>query len=74
MMQPECFIAYAPRGGGSIVRCDLHRRRKRCVRLVYRTQDTLSVGVLQDRQFFSPDEKRFYATIGSDDIYGGWRA
>jgi len=60
-------------GRGSIVRCDLHRRRKRCVRLVYRTQGLrLSVGVLQDRQFLLADEKRFYATIGSD-IYGGWR-
>jgi hypothetical protein len=73
MMQPECFIAYAPRGGGLL-----------CAVTYFAYGDDVAgwfVGLkdyaypsayFRIENFFSPGNKRFYATNGSD-IYGGWR-
>jgi hypothetical protein len=72
MMQPECFIAYAPRGGGLLC----------AVTYIADGEDVSGWFIgLKDygypsayfkiESFFSPDKKRFYATTGSD-VYGGW--
>ena len=73
MMQPKCFIAYAPRGGGLL-----------CAMTYFAYGDDVAgwfVGLkdygyasayFRIENFFSPANKRFYATAGSD-IYGGWR-
>jgi len=72
MMQPECFIAYAPRGGGLL-----------CAVTYFPVGDDVAgwfVGLkdyaypsayFRIESFFSPGDKRFYATRGSD-VYGGW--
>lgn len=69
---PQCFVAYAPRGAGLL-----------CA-LVYtvRGDDVLGwwVGMVDGEyqtafflleQYFSPDEQAFYATRGGD-LYRGW--
>jgi len=72
MTQSECFLAYAPRGGGLL-----------CALTYFPLDDDVAgwfVGLkdyaypsayFRIERFFSVDDKRFYATRGSD-IYGGW--
>lgn len=69
----ESFIAYAPRGGGLL-----------CALACFDDGDGVAgwftglkdyaypAAYFRVENFFSPDDKRFYATEGYD-LYGGWR-
>ena len=73
MMQPECFIAYAPRGGGLLCAVTYITDGKDVSGWFIGLKDyAYPSAYFKIENFFSPDEKRFYATIGSD-VYGGWR-
>ena len=73
MMQPECFLAYAPRGGGLLCAVTYVADGKEVSGWFIGLKDyAYPSAYFRIENFFSPDEKRFYATIGSD-IHGGWR-
>jgi len=73
MMQPECFIAYAPRGGGLLCAVTYIADGKDVSGWFTGLKDyAYPSAYFKLENFFSFDEKCFYATIGSD-IYGGWR-
>jgi len=73
MMQPECFIAYAPRGGGLLCAVTYIADGKDVSGWFIGLKDyAYPSAYFKIENFFSPGEKRFYATLGSD-IYGGWR-
>ena len=73
MMQPECFIAYAPRGGGLLCAVTYIADGKDVSGWFTGLKDyAYPSAYFRIENFFSPGDKRFYATIGSD-VYGGWR-
>jgi len=73
MMQPECFIAYAPRGGGLLCAVTYIADEKDVSGWFIGLKDyAYPAAYFRIENFFSPGAKRFYATKGSD-VYGGWR-
>jgi hypothetical protein len=73
MMQPECFFAYAPRGGGLLCAVTYIADGKDVYGWFVGLKDyAYPSAYFMVENFFSPAGKRFYATMGSD-IYGGWR-
>ena len=72
MMQPECFIAYAPRGDGLLCAVTYIADGEDVSGwFIGRKDYGYPSAYFKIENFFSPDEKRFYATTGSD-VYGGW--
>jgi hypothetical protein len=73
MMQPECFIAYAPRGGGLLCAVTYFADGVDVSGWFVGLKDyAYPSAYFRIENFFSAGNKRFYATAGSD-IYGGWR-
>lgn len=73
MMQPECFIAYAPRGGGLLCATTYFAYGKDVAGWFVGLKDyAYPSAYFRIENFFSAGDKRFYATGGSD-VYGGWR-
>lgn len=72
MMQPECFIAYAPRGGGLLCAVTCIADGDDVAGWFIGLKDYgYPAAYFKIENFFSPGDKRFLATAGSD-IYGGW--
>jgi len=72
MMQPECFIAYAPRGDGLLCAVTYIADGEDVSGwFIGRKDYGYPSAYFTIENFFSPEEKRFYATTGSD-VYGGW--
>jgi hypothetical protein len=73
MTQPECFIAYAPRGGGLLCAVTYLAYGDDVAGWFIGLRDyAYPSAYFRVERFFSTDAKRFYATSGSD-VYGGWR-
>ena len=73
MMQPECFLAFAPRGGGLLCAVTyVAEGDDVCGWFIGLRDYAYPSAYFRIERFFSADEKRFYATAGAD-VYGGWR-
>jgi hypothetical protein len=73
MKQPECFIAYAPQGGGLLCAVTYVADGKDISGWFVGLKDyAYPSAYFRIENFFSVGDKRFFATDGSD-IYGGWR-
>jgi hypothetical protein len=73
MMQPKCFIAYAPRGGGLLCAMTYFAYGEDVAGWFVGLKDhRYASAYFRIENFFSPADKHFYATSGSD-LYGGWR-
>jgi len=73
MMQHECFLAYAPRGAGLLCAVAYVSGEPDIVGwFVGAKGRTYPSAYFRVENFFSAEQKRFWATAGSD-IYGGWR-
>jgi hypothetical protein len=73
MHQPECFIAYAPRGGGLLCALTYIADGNDVFGWFTGLKDyAFPSAYFRIENFFSIGDKRFFATSGSD-IYGGWR-
>ena len=73
MMQPKCFIAYAPRGGGLLCAMTYFAYGNDVAGWFVGLKDyAYPSAYFRIENFFSAADKHFYMTTGSD-IYGGWR-
>ena len=73
MHQPECFIAYAPHGGGLLCAVTYIADGNDVFGWFTGLKDyAFPSAYFRIENFFSAGDKRFFATTGSD-IYGGWR-
>ena len=72
MVQSECFIAYAPRGGGLLCAVTYFAHGDDVAGWFVGLKDyAYPSAYFRIERFFSTEGKRFYATRGSD-VYGGW--
>src|SRR6266851_5682648 len=72
-MQHECFLAYAPRGAGLLCAVAYVSGEPDIVGwFVGAKGRSYPSAYFRVENFFSAEQKRFWATAGSD-IYGGWR-
>jgi hypothetical protein len=73
MMQHECFLAYAPRGAGLLCAVAYVSGEPDIVGwFVGAKGRSYPSAYFRVENFFAAEQKRFWATAGSD-IYGGWR-
>lgn len=69
---PQCFLAYAPRGVGLLCAVAYTVRKDDvCGWWVGSMNSEYQTGFFLLENYFSPNEKAFYATKGGD-LYGGW--
>ena len=72
-MQHECFLAYAPRGAGLLCAVTYVSGEPDIVGwFVGAKGNSYPSAYFRVENFFAAEQKRFWATAGSD-IYGGWR-
>ena len=73
MMQPESYLAYAPRGGGLLCAMTyVVDGDDVCGWFIGLKDYAYPAAYFRIENFFSIGDKHFYSTDGSD-IYGGWR-
>ena len=73
MTQHECYLAYAPRGGGLLCALAYFADGQDVSGWFIGLKDYgYPAAYFKIENFFSIEGKRFYVTAGSD-VYGGWR-